>query len=75
MKLTSRQLSVDNDDIKKTNVGPNDVIVVHADLLKLGTAQAKSWSDAIKAGFQQVFPNNKVVILDKSVTINIVTIT
>jgi hypothetical protein len=75
MKLVSREVVFDIDTISKTNVLKDDVIVITADLMKLPAAKAKEWSDAIKAGFQQVFPNNKVVVLDKSVTINIVTIT
>ena len=73
--LKSRKITIELDAINKINITPDDVVVVQTDLLSLNPQQAQGWADAIRAGFERVFPNNKVIVLDKSVVINIVTIT
>ena len=75
MKLTSRDATFDIEDITKTTIGPNDVIVIRADLDSMNSVQRAQFAEAMKVGCKAAFPRNKVVVLDKSVTLTIATVT
>jgi hypothetical protein len=74
MKLKVQDAVFDIEDIVKTTIGPDDVIIIRVDL-NLNTAQRTQFVEALKAGVATAFPNNKVLVMDKSVTISIATIT
>lgn len=73
--LTSRKVQDDLTKISKITLDPNDVLVIQPDLMNMTDTQRQKYIDAVRVGFGQIFPNNKIVVLDKSVDINIVTIT
>lgn len=74
MKLKVQDAVFDIEDIVKTTIGPDDVIIIRADL-NLNTTQRAQFTEALEAGAASVFPNNKVLVMDKSVIISIATIT
>lgn len=72
--LTSRQIQNDLTTISKITLDPGEVLIIRPDMASLNQAQRKQYADAMRAGFSATFPNNNVIVLDKSVDINIVTI-
>jgi hypothetical protein len=75
MKLVSREVVFEINKITKTNARPGDVIVMQLDMSSMSGSQIERYIKQLREAMEQVFPDNKVVVLDSEVTISIVTIT
>ena len=62
-------MSIEIEEIKKVSLSESDVLILHVDHLSLSTEQRASIAD----NFNVVFPNNRVVVLDKGFSISVLT--
>lgn len=70
--MTSRKLQDDITRISKVSLDPGDVLIVQPDLKNLPASRAQEYADALRTGLSGVFPNNKIVVMDKSIDISII---
>jgi anthranilate phosphoribosyltransferase len=75
MKLVSRDVTYDLEDLKKVTIGPDDVIVARIDVTNLNSTQKVQYAEAVGKVLGDTFPANKVVVLNKDIAITIATIT
>jgi hypothetical protein len=75
MKLVSRDVTYDIEDLKKVTIGPDDVIIARIDVSSMNGAQRVQYAEAVAKVIGDTFPTNKVMVLNKDIAITIATIT
>ena len=75
MKLVSRDITYNIEDLNKITVGPDDVIIARLDMSSISAAQQVTYADAVGRVLGDTFPNNKVLVLNKNIDITIATVT
>ncbi len=75
MKLVSRDVTYNIEDLNKVTVGPDDVIIARLDMTGINATQQVMYSESVGRVLGDTFPNNKVLVLNKNIAITIATIT
>jgi hypothetical protein len=58
--------------LNSLNVGPNDVLLVHLNTKDLVQSRIDTKTAKIKDDLHEVFPNNKVVVLESDVSMTVI---
>jgi hypothetical protein len=75
MKLTSRVPHLEVNQISRLVLNEGDILVAQPDLLsRMSPANASIACDAIARGLGELFPDHRVLVMDKSVAITVVTV-
>lgn len=64
-------MNIEIEDIKKISLKPDDVLIIKVKE-NLPTNKCIEWSKSIKELFNVIFPNNKIIILDSEVSLEII---
>lgn len=76
MKLVSRDVTYDIEDLKKITIGPDDVIIARVDMTNLSSSTLRvQFTEAVGKIIGAAFPTNKVLVLNKDIAITVATIT